>query len=153
MLGFFIQRIIQAAIVVVVMSILVFVGVYAIGNPIDVMIDPAATQEIRENLIRQYGFDRPLYEQYFVFVGNVLQGDFGQSFIYRVPVLDLIFSRLPATFELALGAMLLASVVGIPLGIWAGIWLTKRIEVPSCSFACAIARRRAGAGSFSFRLA
>ena len=120
MFGFFIQRIVQAAIVVVAMSILVFVGVYAIGNPIDVMIDPAATQEIRDNLIRQYGFDRPLYEQYFVFVGNVLQGDFGQSFIYRVPVLDLIFSRLPATFELALGAMLLASVVGIPLGIWAG---------------------------------
>jgi len=120
MLGFFIQRVIQAVIVVVAMSILVFVGVYAIGNPIDVMIDPAATQEIRDNLIRQYGFDRPLYEQYFVFVGNVLQGNFGQSFVYRVPVLNLIFSRLPATFELALSAMLIASVVGIPLGIWAG---------------------------------
>jgi len=120
MLGFFIQRIFQAVVVVIVMSVLVFVGVYAIGNPIDVMIDPAATQEIRENLIAQYGFDRPLYEQYFIFIGNVLSGDFGESFVYRIPVLGLIFSRLPATFELATTAVLIAAIIGVPLGIWAG---------------------------------
>lgn len=120
MLGFFIQRLVQAFVVIVVMSILVFLGVYAIGNPIDVMLDPGSTQEIRDNLIAQYGFDKPLYEQYFIFISNILQGDFGKSFIYRVPVMDLILSRLPATFELALTSILFASLVGIPLGVWAG---------------------------------
>ncbi|GGK42301.1 ABC transporter permease [Salinarimonas ramus] len=120
MIGFLIQRLIQAIAVVFVMSLIVFVGVYAIGNPIDVLIDPAADQALREALIRQYGFDQPLPVQYVTFLGNMLTGDFGESFVYRLPVLDLILSRLPATLELALSAMLIATLVGIPLGIWAG---------------------------------
>lgn len=120
MIGFLIQRILQALMVVVAMSIIVFLGVYAIGNPIDVMIDPASDQALREALIRRYGFDRPLIEQYFVFMSNMLHGDIGESFIYRLPVLNLILSRLPATLELALTAMLIATCLGIPLGLWAG---------------------------------
>ena len=64
MIGFLIQRLLQAIAVVFVMSLIVFVGVYAIGNPIDVLIDPAADQALREALIRQYGFDQPLPVQY-----------------------------------------------------------------------------------------
>lgn len=120
MLGFFIQRVLQAAAVVVAMSILVFVGVYAIGNPIDVLIDPAADQALRETLIKRYGLDQPLIVQYGYFALNILRGDFGESLIYRLPVLSLIFSRFPATLELALTAMVFATVVGIPAGIWAG---------------------------------
>ena len=81
------------------MSLLVFLGVYAIGNPVDVLIDPAATQAIRAALIRQYGLDLPLWEQYLRFLGSVASGDFGRSFVFRIPVLDLILSRLPATLE------------------------------------------------------
>ncbi len=120
MFGFFLQRLLQAVVVVLAMSVIVFVGVYAIGNPIDVMIDPASDQALRTALIQRYGFDRPLFEQYFIFMGNVLQGDLGQSFIYRLPVTDLIFARLPATLELAVCAMLIATCLGIPLGLWAG---------------------------------
>ncbi len=120
MIGFFIQRILQALLVIIAMSVIVFVGVYAIGNPIDVMIDPASDQALREALIQRYGFDRPLIEQYFIFMGNMLRGDLGESFIYRLPVMGLIFSRLPATLELALCAMLIATLLGIPLGLWAG---------------------------------
>ena len=120
MLGFFIQRILQAVLVIIAMSVIVFVGVYAIGNPIDVMIDPASDQALRNTLIQRYGFDRPLIEQYFIFMGNMLRGDLGESFIYRLPVMGLIFSRLPATLELALCAMLIATLLGIPLGLWAG---------------------------------
>jgi peptide/nickel transport system permease protein len=120
MIGFLIQRILQALMVVIAMSIIVFLGVYAIGNPIDVMIDPASDQALREALIQRYGFDRPLIEQYFVFMNNMLHGDLGESFIYRLPVLGLIMSRLPATLELALTAMLIATCLGIPLGLWAG---------------------------------
>jgi peptide/nickel transport system permease protein len=120
MIGFFIQRLLQAIAVMAAMSVIVFVGVYAIGNPIDVMIDPASDQALREALIKRYGFDRPLLEQYFIFMGNLLRGDLGESFIYRLPVLGLIFARLPATLELAVTAMLIATCVGIPLGLWAG---------------------------------
>ena len=120
MIGFLIQRVLQALMVVIAMSIIVFIGVYAIGNPIDVMIDPASDQALREALIRRYGLDRSLVEQYFVFMSNMLHGDLGESFIYRLPVLSLIWSRFPATLELALTAMLIATCLGIPLGLWAG---------------------------------
>ncbi|WP_376099401.1 ABC transporter permease [Roseomonas sp. CCTCC AB2023176] len=113
-------RLAQAALVVLAMSLLVFLGVYAIGNPVDVLIDPAATQAIRAALIRQYGLDLPLWEQYLRFLGNVTSGDFGRSFVFRIPVLDLILSRLPATLELTVLAMLIATIIGVPLGIWAG---------------------------------
>ncbi len=106
--------------VLVVMSILVFVGVYVIGNPVDVLISPDATQEIRQRVIEEYGLNQPLWKQYADFVVNTLHGDFGRSFVYNMPVSELIKQRLPATLELAVIAVLFASMVGIPLGIYAG---------------------------------
>ena len=120
MLGYLAQRIAQAVVVIFAMSIIVFVGVFAIGNPIDVMIDPAATQQMREELIRRYGLDLPLWQQYFLFLQNVARGDLGTSMIYNVPVVGLIFSRLPATLDLVLVSVSIAGLVGIPAGIWAG---------------------------------
>ena len=70
MLGFVIQRFLQALAVMTVMSIIVFCGVYAIGNPIDIVLPPEATQDIREEVIRRLGLDRPLFEQYFIFMKN-----------------------------------------------------------------------------------
>ena len=120
MLGFVIQRLLQALVVMGVISALVFIGVYAIGNPIDVLISPDATQQIREDTIRAYGLDQPLWKQYLDFLGRLLRGDFGRSFIFNVPVLDLIFTRLPATLELTLAAVLGATLLGVPLGMYAG---------------------------------
>ena len=120
MIAFILQRLLQSILVVFAMSVIVFVGVYAIGNPIDVLIDPGATQAIREALIARYGLDQPLWRQYITFVTNVAQGDLGRSMVYNVPVTTLIFNRLPATLELVLVAMFIATVVGVPLGIWAG---------------------------------
>jgi peptide/nickel transport system permease protein len=120
MLGFAIQRLLQALVVMLVMSLLVFVGVYAIGNPIDVLIAPDVTQEIRAQTIAQYGFDRPLWEQYAAFLDRVLHGDLGRSFVFNMPVTNLIFSRLPATLELTLTAVFFATLLGVPLGIYAG---------------------------------
>lgn len=101
-------------------SLLVFLAVFAVGNPIDVLISPDANQEIRAQVIAQYGFDRPLYEQYLNFLGRLLHGDFGTSLVFNMPVLDLILSRLPATLELTLAAVVGASLLGVPLGIYAG---------------------------------
>lgn len=120
MTGFIIQRLLQAMVVMLVISMLVFTGVYAIGNPIDVLLSPDATQQIREQTIRAYGLDQPLWRQYLDFLGRLLGGDFGRSFIFNMPVLDLIFSRLPATLELTLAAVIGATLIGVPLGIYAG---------------------------------
>jgi len=120
MLGFVIERLLQALIVMAVISVLVFVGVYAIGNPIDVLISPDADQRIRQQTIEAYGLDQPLWAQYLHFIGRVFTGDFGRSFVFNMPVLELIFSRLPATLELTVAAVLGATVLGIPLGMYAG---------------------------------
>lgn len=120
MLGFVIQRLLQAAAVMAVMSVIVFVGVYAVGNPIDIVIPPDATQDIREDAIRRLGLDLPLWRQYLIFVGGVAQGDFGRSFIYNEPVLSLIAGRAPATIELVLLSVISATVLGVGLGVYAG---------------------------------
>ncbi len=120
MLGFLIQRLLQAIIVMLVISVLVFVGVYAIGNPIDVLISPDATQQIREATIRAYGLDQPLWKQYLDFLRRLAVGDFGRSFVFNMPVMQLILSRLPATLELTLAAVLGATLIGVPLGMYAG---------------------------------
>ena len=120
MLGFVIERLLQALIVMAIISVLVFVGVYAIGNPIDVLISPDADQRIRQQTIEAYGLDQPLWTQYLHFIGRVFTGDFGRSFVFNMPVLELIFSRLPATLELTVAAVLGATLLGIPLGMYAG---------------------------------
>jgi peptide/nickel transport system permease protein len=127
MLGFIAGRLAQAVAVMLVMSMLVFLGVFAIGNPIDVMLAPDATQEIRAQAIAAYGFDQPLYVQYLRFLGRLLRGDLGASFVYNIPVLQLIGSRLPATLELTLIAVISATLVGVPLGMFAGYRPESRV--------------------------
>jgi peptide/nickel transport system permease protein len=121
MLVFIIRRLMQSAVVLFVMSLLVFVGVYAIGNPVDILINPNADQEDIERAIRGLGLDKPLWEQYLVFLKQAALGDLGKSFAFNVPALQLILERMPATLELATAAMLIAVVVGLPLGLLAGL--------------------------------
>jgi peptide/nickel transport system permease protein len=120
MLAFILQRLMQAFVVMMVISALVFTGVYAVGNPIDVLISPDVTQQIREQTIKAYGFDQPLWRQYLTFLQRLATGDFGRSFVYNMPVLSLILSRLPATLEITLAAVLGATLIGVPLGMYAG---------------------------------
>jgi peptide/nickel transport system permease protein len=120
-LVYLIRRATQSVVVLFVMSLLVFAGVYAIGNPVDILINPNADQEDIERAIKGLGLDRPLWEQYLVFLKQAILGDLGKSFVFNVPALQLIFERMPATLELAVTAMLIAIVFGIPLGLWAGL--------------------------------
>jgi peptide/nickel transport system permease protein len=103
------------------MSLLVFVGVYAVGNPIDILINPQADQQDRERAIAALGLDKSLPAQYLSFLGGVVHGDLGRSFVHATSALGLILERMPATLELAFAAMLIAILVGIPLGLWAGL--------------------------------
>jgi peptide/nickel transport system permease protein len=121
MLVFIIRRSLQSVVVLLVMSLLVFVGVYAVGNPIDILINPQADQIDRERAIAALGLDRSLPEQYGGFLLGALRGDLGRSFVHSTPALSLILERMPATLELAFAAMLIAVVLGIPLGLWAGL--------------------------------
>jgi peptide/nickel transport system permease protein len=120
MVGLLIGRLFQAALVMLVISALVFAGVYAVGNPIDVLIGPDVTQEIRQQTIERYGLDQPLWLQYLAFLKRLMAGDLGTSFVFNMPVLDLILSRLPATLEIALLAVLAATLIGVPVGMLAG---------------------------------
>ena len=119
--AFLLRRLLQSVVVLLTMSLLVFAGVHAIGNPVDVLISPDASQAERARVIASFGLDQPLWQQYFLFLKNAAQRDIGTSYIYSTPALDLIFERLPATLELALAAILIAIVFGIPLGLWAGL--------------------------------
>ena len=118
---FIIRRLLQSVMVLLVMSLLVFIGVHAIGNPVDVLISPDADQLERARTIAAFGLDKPLWQQYFIFIRNALSGDMGRSFAFSTPALALIFERMPATLELAVCAIMIAIGLGIPLGLWAGL--------------------------------
>src|SRR6476646_12024929 len=99
MLVFIIRRVLQSALALLVMSALIFVGVYAIGNPIDILINPQADQAEIARATAALGLDRPLVVQYWHFVTAAIRGELGRSFASNVPAVDLILQRMPATVE------------------------------------------------------
>ncbi|HXX83755.1 MAG TPA: ABC transporter permease, partial [Casimicrobiaceae bacterium] len=121
MLAYIIRRSLQAVLVLFAMSVLVFIGVYAIGNPVDILINPQADQVDRDQAIAALGLDQPLWVQYAKFLSGAVHGDLGRSFVHGTSALGMILERMPATLELAIVAMLIAIVLGIPLGLWAGL--------------------------------
>ena len=121
MTAFILRRSLQSILVLFVMSILVFVGVNLVGDPVDMLINPEADQQEIERVIRDLGLDRPVTEQYWYFLVNAFQGDLGKSFVFGEPALKLIVQRMPATFELAIFSLLIAIIFGIPLGVYAGL--------------------------------
>ncbi len=118
---FLLRRFFQAVLVVLVASVLIFIGVYAIGDPIALLVPPDATTQTREAVAQAMGLDQPIHVQYLTFLTNAIQGDLGVSFVFRESTLTVILERLPATLELASVAMLLACLIGIPLGAIAGM--------------------------------
>jgi peptide/nickel transport system permease protein len=118
---FIIRRVLQSLVVVLVMSLVVFVGVHLVGDPVHILISDDMTQAEIDAFIRRLGLDRPVHEQYFHFLANAARGDLGNSFVHGEPALKLILQRMPATLELAFAAFTLAIVFGIPLGMYAGL--------------------------------
>src|SRR5918997_1920708 len=121
MLAYILRRLGQSTLVLFVMSALVFAGVYAIGNPVDILINPQADQNEIARATAALGLDKPLPAQYWSFLSNAFSGELGRSFASNVPAVDLILQRMPATVELALTATVMAIVLGLPLGLWAGL--------------------------------
>ncbi len=129
------RRIGQALLVIVAMTLVVFVGLHAIGNPADILIGEDLNQQERLEAIARLGLDRPLWQQYLAFVEGAVRGQLGRSFVYQEDAVRLILQRLPATLELAVSALVLAVVVGVPLGLYAGMkpehWLSKLLMAGS----------------------
>lgn len=119
MLSFILRRTAQAVGVLLVVFTLVFVLLQFAGDPVSVLAPESATAAQREEIRRNLGLDRPLYVQYFRFLGNAARGDLGYSYQNGEPAMKLILARFPATAELVGAALLLSVVIGIPLGVWA----------------------------------
>lgn len=129
----FIRRLLQAAAVVLAMTVIVFIALYAVGDPVKIMIDPEASQADIARAIATLGLDQPLWKQYLFFLRDALGGNLGKSFVYNMPAMQLIMQRLPATLELAIFAVLLSLLIGLPLGLYAGL----RPDSPFSRFAMA----------------
>lgn len=121
MLVYVIRRFGQSVFAIAVMAILVFVGVFVIGNPVDILISPDATQADMEAAVIRLGLDKPLWQQFFHYAAGVARGDLGNSFVYGTSAFQLILQRMPATMELALVALFLSVFIGVPLGMIAGL--------------------------------
>jgi peptide/nickel transport system permease protein len=125
---FIIRRLMQASIVVMLMSVIVFFGVNVIGDPVYMLVSPDADQDDIAAAIARLGLDRPIWEQYWIFLKGAATGDMGNSFIFGEPALRLILQHMPATLELAFSALFLAIAIGIPLGLYAGLYPEKAIS-------------------------
>jgi len=131
MLGYLIKRILQSVLVLFCVSFVVFVIMYLSGDPVELLLPPEATEKQVEALRHHLGLDRPMLVQYGAFLRNTLKGDLGKSFLFNQPAIGLIVERIPATLELAVTAMVLAVLMGIPAGMYAALrpraWLSKVI--------------------------
>lgn len=125
---FIIRRLLQSVIVLLTLSIILFLGVFAIGDPVEILVPPDATHEEREAAVKALGLDRPLIAQYGIFLENAVHGDLGRSFVFAQPALKLILQRLPATLELAFCALLIAVLIGIPLGMLSGLYADSAFD-------------------------
>ena len=121
MAAFILRRLAQALFVIGAMLVIVFFGVNVVGDPIYMLVSPEMNQEHIAETARSLGLDRPIWEQFLIFLKNAMQGDLGRSFVHGESAIKLILSRMPATLELALVALFMAIVIGLPLGLYAGL--------------------------------
>lgn len=118
---FIFQRLLQSLAVLLAVSIVMFLAVYTVGNPVELLVNPEATELEREAMVHALGLDQPVWMQYLTFLGNAVQGDLGTSFVHGEPALRLIVTRMPATLELVTLSLIVASLVGIPIGLYVGL--------------------------------
>jgi peptide/nickel transport system permease protein len=120
------RRLAQTLLVLFVTSGLVFGGLYLVGDPVEILVNPQADQEERDRSAKALGLDKPVLEQYGLFLKGMAAGDLGRSFVFGRPALEVILERMPATLELAFLAMLMSVGLGIPLGLYAGLYPDRK---------------------------
>lgn len=136
MIRFALRRIVMLIPVLVGLSVLVFaIGRLLPGDPVGLAAGPNASQQVLDSLAREFGLDRPIYEQYWNYAAGLLEGDWGRSILTRRPVAADIATFLPATLELVIAAMLIAVAVGIPAGIVSAVWSDRWPDYLTRTFA------------------
>lgn len=130
MLQYLIRRLIASIPVLLGILIVTFIIARVIpGDPCKAILGEKATPAACERFIREKGLDKPIYEQLFIYMGEMLRGDFGNSIRFNLPVTRLLIERLPTTVELSLAALLVAMFFGIPLGIISAVKHNTWIDV------------------------
>jgi peptide/nickel transport system permease protein len=118
---FLVRRLIQGAIVILLLTTVVFIVTRLIGDPVNVMLPLEATPELRREFRHALGLDRPILTQYFDYLGDLTRLDFGESLWQRRPALDVVKEHLPYTMQLVFLSMILALLVAVPLGTFAAM--------------------------------
>src|SRR5882672_3719698 len=136
------RRLMQDAVLLCMVATIVFFLGRLTGNPVDLMLPEDATPEDRVAMIKALGLDGPLYQQFFIFVGNALHGDLGMSIRMRQPAVEAFFSRLPNTLAIIPSALLLAMCVGIPLGVSPHSTAATCSTAPPAPLPCSASRCR-----------
>ena len=121
MFRYILKRLGQSIIVLVGVTLVVFVVMNLTGDPLDFILPPGTPPEVYDRYEKELGYDQPIAVQYGRFLINAVQGDFGESHYYKKPAMEVVLSRVPATLQLALTALGLSILVGIPLGVLAAI--------------------------------
>ncbi len=131
MLAFVLRRLVQAALVMLVVGLIAFAMFRFVGDPVVFMLGQDATPEERVRMTQALGLDQPFYVQYATYLARAAQGEFGLSLRQLRPVSTLIVERLPATLELSLVAALFALAAGIPMGVYTALrrnsWLSQAL--------------------------
>ncbi len=118
---FLVRRLVLAVVTLLAVSLIIFILSRSAGDPVSLMLDEYSTQEDIDRMMAKLGTDKPYYQQYFLFLGDAVRGDLGNSIKEGRPVRDVILERLPATLYLGLTAFIVSLLVGIPLGILSSI--------------------------------
>ena len=119
---YILSRLWQGAVAILGALLIVFIAQRLSGDPVALMLPMEATEADFENMRRNLGLDKPLVVQFFVFLGNAFQGDFGDSYYWQAPAMSLLLDRLPATLELALAGLLFALLLAVPLGVLSAVY-------------------------------
>ena len=121
MFAFIVKRLIQATVVMLVVSLIAFMLFQYVGDPVSIMLGQDATDADRTRLTQELGLDQPIVVQFYHFVLNAVQGDFGISLRQGQSVSSMLLARIPATLELSMAAALIALVLGLPLGVYTAL--------------------------------
>lgn len=121
MTGFLLRRLGHGLVSILGASLVIFVVSRLSGDPTALLLPPDAPPEVMAATRAGLGLDRPVWMQYLIFLANAVQGDFGQSYRWQMPALDLVLERLPATIELACAALLFSIALAVPLGVLSAV--------------------------------
>ena len=128
MARYLVWRLLQALVSVVGVLTIVFVIMRLSGDPTLLLVPEGATRDQVDELRHLLGFDRSILIQYLDFIAGLFRADFGNSVVQRIPAVDIVASRLPYTFVLAGGALVLAIGVGVPVGVLMAVWQGRPVE-------------------------